>query len=319
MNAGPLVAVLLAYLVCSPPAWAQRSAYIHGHVLDPSQAAVPEAAITVVNQESGFRRVTQTGSDGDYAVGSLESGTLQGHRPQRRIPHHDPLQREGGESGSGPGGFHAQRRRRAGDHHGGRYRAADRPGGRVHRGARLPRRHPAPSPEWPRSLGPARTLSRHQRHPGHARRSRPVHRQRAAAQRQLLHRGWRQRQYRSHRRRIARPGHRRRAARDERLRQPGLPAARGSRRRVSRADLQRHERARPPAGRQRRAHQPLRLQRIPRLRRLPLPARTPGRQRLVRQRLRRTRAVRCACTISRHPSAAPSTATAPSFFSPTST
>src|SRR5450631_1303270 len=74
MNAGPLVAVLLAYLVCSPSAWAQRSAYIHGRVLDPSQAVVPEAAITVVNQESGFRRVTETATDGDYAVGSLDSG-----------------------------------------------------------------------------------------------------------------------------------------------------------------------------------------------------------------------------------------------------
>src|ERR1035441_6403707 len=74
MNAGSLVAVLLAFLISSPPGRAQRSAYIHGHVIDPSQAAVPEAAITVVNQESGFRRVTQTASDGDYAVGSLDAG-----------------------------------------------------------------------------------------------------------------------------------------------------------------------------------------------------------------------------------------------------
>jgi hypothetical protein len=77
MNAGPLVAVLLAYLIYSPPAWSQRSAYIHGRVLDPSQAAVPGAAITVVDQESGFRRNTQTAADGDYAVGSLESGTYK--------------------------------------------------------------------------------------------------------------------------------------------------------------------------------------------------------------------------------------------------
>ena len=149
--------------------WAQRSAYIHGRVLDPSQAAVPEAAITIVNQESGFRRVTQTATAGDYAVGSLESGTLQGHRAQRRLPHHDPLQRQSGQSGGGAGGFHTQRRRRAGDHHGGRHGSADRPGGRRHRGARLPRRHPAPSPQWPRSPGPGRTLSRHQRHPRHPR------------------------------------------------------------------------------------------------------------------------------------------------------
>jgi hypothetical protein len=74
MNAGPLVAVFTAYLVCNSPAWAQRSASIQGHVLDPSQAAVPQTAITIVNQESGFRRVTETGTDGGYAVGSLDSG-----------------------------------------------------------------------------------------------------------------------------------------------------------------------------------------------------------------------------------------------------
>src|ERR1035438_7099140 len=77
MNAGPLVAVLLVNLICSPPAWAQRSAYIHGRVLDPSQAVVPEAAITVVNQESGFRRIAQTAPDGEYAVGSLDSGAYK--------------------------------------------------------------------------------------------------------------------------------------------------------------------------------------------------------------------------------------------------
>ena len=74
MNAGPLVAVSIVYLVCCSPAWAQRSAFIQGRVLDPSQAAVPQAAITIVNQESGFSRVTETVSDGSYAVGSLDSG-----------------------------------------------------------------------------------------------------------------------------------------------------------------------------------------------------------------------------------------------------
>jgi hypothetical protein len=77
MNAGPLLAVLLASLAFTPPAWTQRSAYIHGLVLDPSQAAVPEAAITIVNQETGFRRTTQTSIAGDYAVGSLESGSYK--------------------------------------------------------------------------------------------------------------------------------------------------------------------------------------------------------------------------------------------------
>ena len=66
MNAGSLVAVLIAYLVC-PPAWAERSAYIQGRVLNPSNAVAPQAAITIVNQESGFRHVTETASDGSYA------------------------------------------------------------------------------------------------------------------------------------------------------------------------------------------------------------------------------------------------------------
>ncbi|MCX6630837.1 MAG: carboxypeptidase regulatory-like domain-containing protein [Candidatus Solibacter sp.] len=77
MNAGPLVAGLLAYRVYSTPAWAQRAAFVHGRVLDPSDAAIPEAAITIVNQESGFRRVTRTDSGGDYAVGSLDSGVYK--------------------------------------------------------------------------------------------------------------------------------------------------------------------------------------------------------------------------------------------------
>jgi hypothetical protein len=76
MNAGSLVAVLIACLVC-PPAWAERSAYIQGRVLDPSQAVVPQAAISIVNQETGFRRVTETASDGGYAVGSLDSGVYK--------------------------------------------------------------------------------------------------------------------------------------------------------------------------------------------------------------------------------------------------
>jgi hypothetical protein len=56
------------------PAQAQRSAYLYGRVLDPSRAAVPQAAITVVNQETGFRRTAPTEEDGAYLVSSLEPG-----------------------------------------------------------------------------------------------------------------------------------------------------------------------------------------------------------------------------------------------------
>jgi len=74
MTSGSLVAAALSLLVCSSPAWSQRAAHIHGRVLDPSLAAVPEASITIVNQESGFRRSTQTEPEGAYAVGALEAG-----------------------------------------------------------------------------------------------------------------------------------------------------------------------------------------------------------------------------------------------------
>ncbi|MEO8595113.1 MAG: carboxypeptidase regulatory-like domain-containing protein [Candidatus Solibacter sp.] len=74
MNSGPLIAIVLASLVCGSPVWGQRSAFIYGRVLDPSQAAVPEAAVTIVNQESGFRRVTQTATEGEYTAGALEAG-----------------------------------------------------------------------------------------------------------------------------------------------------------------------------------------------------------------------------------------------------
>jgi hypothetical protein len=74
MKPGPLLSLLLACLLCGTALWAQRSAYIFGRIFDPSGAMVPEAAITVVDQENGFRRMTQSGPDGAYSVGSLEPG-----------------------------------------------------------------------------------------------------------------------------------------------------------------------------------------------------------------------------------------------------
>ncbi len=48
--------------------------YVFGQVLDPSDAVVPGASVTVVNQETGFRRVTETGPSGSYAVAALQGG-----------------------------------------------------------------------------------------------------------------------------------------------------------------------------------------------------------------------------------------------------
>src|SRR4051812_17681547 len=74
MKSGPLFSFFLACLLCGTPVWAQRSTFVFGRIFDPSGASVPEAAVTVVNQENGFRRLTQSTPDGAYAVGSLEPG-----------------------------------------------------------------------------------------------------------------------------------------------------------------------------------------------------------------------------------------------------
>ncbi len=74
MKSGRLLSVFLACFLYGTPVWSQHSAYIFGRIFDPSGATVPQAAITVVDQENGFRHVTQTGTDGVYAVNALEPG-----------------------------------------------------------------------------------------------------------------------------------------------------------------------------------------------------------------------------------------------------
>ena len=77
MNAGSLVPALLAILISGAAAPAQSLDYLYGRVLDPSGAVVPEAGVTVVNEDSGFRRATQTGPDGAYLIGSLQPGVYK--------------------------------------------------------------------------------------------------------------------------------------------------------------------------------------------------------------------------------------------------
>ena len=52
----------------------QSQTHLAGMIRDPTDAAVPDAAITVVNQDTGFRRLTTSRSDGSYNVVSLEPG-----------------------------------------------------------------------------------------------------------------------------------------------------------------------------------------------------------------------------------------------------
>jgi hypothetical protein len=53
---------------------AQQHTHISGLIQDPSRAAVPGAAVSVVNEDTGFRRVTRSQSNGGYLVASLQPG-----------------------------------------------------------------------------------------------------------------------------------------------------------------------------------------------------------------------------------------------------
>lgn len=55
-------------------AFAQSTATLKGLVLDPSGAVVPDAKITVRNQETGSERISQTDSSGNYQVAALPVG-----------------------------------------------------------------------------------------------------------------------------------------------------------------------------------------------------------------------------------------------------
>jgi hypothetical protein len=86
----------IAVLLCGlppPPAAAQTQAIngaIRGRVTDPSAALVPDAAITVANQDTGFSRSLATGGDGSYVFPNLPLGTYTvsiakpGFRAERR-------------------------------------------------------------------------------------------------------------------------------------------------------------------------------------------------------------------------------------------
>ncbi|PWT98084.1 MAG: hypothetical protein C5B51_29855, partial [Terriglobia bacterium] len=72
-----MVSLIAFGLICAAGALAQSSSSLHGHVVDPSAAGVSGAAISAVNEETGFRRSTHSQPDGSYAVGSLAPGSYK--------------------------------------------------------------------------------------------------------------------------------------------------------------------------------------------------------------------------------------------------
>ncbi|MCU1276225.1 MAG: TonB-dependent receptor, plug, partial [Bryobacterales bacterium] len=71
------ISVILVCIASTAPLPAQSYTHLAGVIRDPSAAAVPGATVTVVNEDTGFRRVTRSYSDGTYAVVSLEPGVYK--------------------------------------------------------------------------------------------------------------------------------------------------------------------------------------------------------------------------------------------------
>ena len=64
----------LCLLLCAAALNAQPSSHLSGLVLDSSSAGVPGASISVINEDTGFRRTAWSRTDGGYTVASLDPG-----------------------------------------------------------------------------------------------------------------------------------------------------------------------------------------------------------------------------------------------------
>ena len=67
-------AALLGSLVMLHAVHAQQYTHLTGLVKDPMDRAVTGATVSIVNEDTGFRRVTQSGSQGRYTLASVQPG-----------------------------------------------------------------------------------------------------------------------------------------------------------------------------------------------------------------------------------------------------
>jgi Carboxypeptidase regulatory-like domain len=77
VNSGRVLALFLFYLVVLARLDAQPFSHVSGGILDASLASVPGALVTVVNEDTGLRRVTTSQADGGYVVSSLQPGVYK--------------------------------------------------------------------------------------------------------------------------------------------------------------------------------------------------------------------------------------------------
>ena len=74
MRLGGWCRLLVAGLMGVWPATAQQYTHLAGLIHDPTGAVAPGATVTVMNQETGFRRVVRSQSNGRYVVAFLQPG-----------------------------------------------------------------------------------------------------------------------------------------------------------------------------------------------------------------------------------------------------
>jgi hypothetical protein len=72
----PLGRPLALLVVCALAATAQR-VDLFGRILDTTEGGIADAAVTVVNEDTGFRRVTLSEAGGMYSVASLQPGSYK--------------------------------------------------------------------------------------------------------------------------------------------------------------------------------------------------------------------------------------------------
>src|SRR6478609_390410 len=77
MNSGRVQALVLICLAGLAQLRAQNYTHVSGVILDGSSSSVPGAMVTVVNEDTGFRRVTLSQPDGGYLVSSLQPGVYK--------------------------------------------------------------------------------------------------------------------------------------------------------------------------------------------------------------------------------------------------
>src|SRR5216683_1088166 len=77
MNLGRVRTLAVLCLAGIAPLQAQSYTLVAGIIQDASGASAPGALVSVVNEDTGFRRVTQSRPDGGYVVSSLQQGVYK--------------------------------------------------------------------------------------------------------------------------------------------------------------------------------------------------------------------------------------------------